>query len=291
MAALFRTERSIPYASIETAGRKAAESLLVITVGVLLGRLAWVILAASDGAQSSADHAVRIADGSAQQQSSKMLLTQMNPFSAAQVDLSGTDTPRIETTLDLKLSGVRSVAGNTAASSAVISFPDGGQKRFVPGDEVMPGVVLVNVAPDAVHLSRDGSLETLSLTPGRTLPFTPRTAPDSGSGALLVASASSDAALDQVTPAALASDTVLKPEFRSGRVSGYKVEPRGAGAFEAVGLQSGDLILRINGEAIEGLRPEQISHTVSSSQDVALDVVRQGAIVKLRVSPGAGFSQ
>jgi general secretion pathway protein C len=94
-----------------------------------------------------------------------------------------------------------------------------------------------------------------------------------------------------VTPAALAADTAMTPEFRSGEVSGYRLEPRGAGAFEAAGLQSGDLILRINGQAIEGLRPDQINQSVSSSSDVALDIVRQGAIVRLRVAPGATLSQ
>jgi general secretion pathway protein C len=83
----------------------------------------------------------------------------------------------------------------------------------------------------------------------------------------------------------------MLPEMRSGQIAGYRVEPRGSGAFEAAGLQSGDMILRVNGQAIEGLHPEQISQSVANGSDVALDVVRQGAIVRLRVSPNTSLSQ
>ncbi len=291
MAALFRTERSIPYMRIESAGRMAVESLLMVTVGVLVGRLAWVALAPADTNASIQDSAT-LSSGSDQAgtgASPTVLLTQMNPFGGTP-DIYVAQGQAVETTLDMKLAGVRSVAGNASASSAVISFPDGAQKRFVPGDEVMPGILLVNVTPDAVHLSRNGSIEALSLYPYRTAPFVQDPAQPAPADARVFASETA-APVAEVTPAALAADTAMTPEFRSGEVSGYRLEPRGAGAFEAAGLQSGDLILRINGQAIEGLRPDQIHQSVSSSSDVALDIVRQGAIVRLRVSPDANLSQ
>lgn len=289
MAALFRMERGITGTNVETAGRVAVESLLVVTIGVLFGRLAWAALAPSDTPLPSS-HSSSIASGMSLAEAGEqpaMILTRINPF-ASQAAATGTLSGS-ETTLDLKLSGVRAVEGNTMASSAVISFPDGAQKRFVPGDEVMPGVVLINVTGDAAHLSRDGLLEILSLNPGRTAPFAVPSEP-AASGTLVMAAASTPEATP-ITPTALAADTVMMPEMRSGRVSGYRLEPRGAGAFEAAGLESGDLILRVNGQAIEGLQPEQIHQSVASGSDVALDVVRQGAIVRLRVSPNAGLSQ
>jgi type II secretion system protein C len=289
MAALFRMERGITGTGVESAGRVAVESLLVVTLGVLFGRLAWAALAPSDtplppSHTSSIASGVSLADNG---EEPAMILTRINPF-ASQATATGAPTGT-ETTLDLKLSGVRAVEGNTTASSAVISFPDGAQKRFVPGDEVMPGIVLVNVTGEAAHLSRNGLLEILSLNPGRTAPFA-APAEQAASGPIVMAAAAvPDAA--PITPTALAADTVMMPEMRSGRVSGYRLEPRGAGAFEAAGLESGDLILRVNGQTIEGLQPEQIHQSVASGSDVALDVVRQGAIVRLRVSPNAGLSQ
>ncbi len=287
--ALFRTERSFPNVRVEHVGRIAAESMLTVTVGVLLGRLAWVVLAPTDAAAYTTQLATT---GSTDPQSeidgaSEQLLTQMNPFAADSLVASRSNLAATETTLDIKLAGVRSVTGNATASSAVISFPDGAQKRFVPGDEVVPGVVLVNVTGDTVHLSRNGALETLSLYPkGKTL-FASAPAASTASE---IASADTGPAIN-VTPAALASDTLLTPEYRSGEVSGYKLEPRGAGAFEAAGLESGDLILRVNGLAIEGQRPDQIYQSVATGTDVTLDVVREGAIVRLRVAPTASLSQ
>lgn len=292
MAALFRMERGIPYVRIENAGRMAVESLLMVTVGVLVGRLAWVALAPTD-ADAPLQESATLSSESPKAEGGAphtILLTQMNPFGRAPQTFAAEGQAAIETALDIKLCGVRSVSGNAAASSAVISFPDGAQKRFVPGDEVMPGILLVNVTSDAIHLSRNGSIESLSLYPYRTAPFEPDAEMLAPSEARAYASDAA-APLPEITPAALAADTAMTPEFRSGEVSGYRLEPRGAGAFEAAGLQSGDLILRINGQAIEGLRPDQIHQSVSTSSDVALDIVRQGAIVRLRVAPGAILSQ
>lgn len=283
MAALFRMERGITPHRVEQAGRIAVESILTVTVGVLIGRLAWVVLAPAEAPAPAPETMAVSAEGVGHPASAALLLTQMNPFGAASAS-SLSDTVSSETSLDLRLAGVRAVNGNAAASSAIIGYPDGSQKRLVPGDEVLPGVLLVNVTADAVHLSRGGLLETLSLNAARGSLFAPPAEPSPAPPQQIAAAA-------EVTPAAVVADTILTPEFRAGQVSGYRMAPRGNGAFEAAGLEAGDLILRINGEAIEGLRPEQISQSVARGPDVSLDVVRQGAIVRLRVAPGSSLSQ
>jgi type II secretion system protein C len=281
MAALFRTERGLTSAKVEQAGRIALESILTVTVGVLIGRLAWVILAPTEAAP--AHGSLAFASESPEKESAAGdILMRINPFGTDAPVTAGLASVSGETTLDLRLSGVRAVNGNAAASSAVITYPDGAQKRLVPGDEVLPGVLLVNVSADGVHLSRDGMLETLSLKASPHLIFSP------GEPAAPVPQMAS---ATEVTPAALVADTILTPEFRSGQVAGYRMAPRGYGAFEAAGLEAGDLILRVNGDAIEGMRPEQISQSVARRSDVSLDVVRQGAIVRLKVAPGVHRTQ
>ena len=94
-----------------------------------------------------------------------------------------------------------------------------------------------------------------------------------------------------VTPAQLMTDVDLQPERRNGEISGYRLSPRGQGHFQAAGLQTGDLVLRVNGNSIEGMGPEAIQAAVMSSDVIALDVVRQGAIIRLRLSPESGLSQ
>lgn len=282
MAALFRMERSFTSARVEQAGRLAVESILTVTVGVLIGRLAWVVLAPADAALPAPGPVAVSSGDAATSPAPAAFLVHMNPFAATPA--GGDQAVSTETALDLKLAGVRAVNGNVSASSAVIAYPDGIQKRLVPGDEVLPGVLLVNVTSDSVHLSRSGILETLSLNASRGSLFAPAAEP-------MPSAPQQYASLENVTPASVVADTILTPEFRSGQVSGYRMAPRGNGAFEAAGLESGDLILRINGEAIEGLRPEQISQSVARGPAVSLDVVRQGAIVRLRVAPGASLSQ
>jgi general secretion pathway protein C len=83
----------------------------------------------------------------------------------------------------------------------------------------------------------------------------------------------------------------MQPELRNGAVAGYRLSPRGQGHFQAAGLEAGDLVLRVNGASIEGMAPEAIQSAVMSSQSIALDVVRNGAIVRLRLSPESGLSQ
>ena len=283
MAALFRMERNVSTAKVEQVGRIAVESILTVTVGVLIGRLAWAVLAPAEAVPATGITAVE-SPSSVGAGQNLFILTEMNPFQMASGTIAAELVASGETALELKLAGVRAVSGNTAASSAIIAFPDGSQKRMAPGDEVLPGVLLVNVTAESVHLSRDGALETLSLNPERNAVFA------AGSG-LTPAPAPALTDAGTITPADVVADTILTPEFRSGQVSGYRLAPRGHGAFEAAGLESGDLILRINGEAIEGLRPEQISQSVARGPDVSLDVVRQGAIVRLRVPPGASLSQ
>lgn len=281
-------ERSVSYARVEQVGRVAVESLLTVTVGVLLGRLAWVILAPGTAAVAPLDLVTASLPG--ETASERTLLTRMNPFEGQSGSTTSLETTTPETTLDLKLAGVRAVSGDTMASSAVISHPDGHQTRVVPGDEVVAGVLLVNVTSDAVHLSRNGTLEVLSLYPANRTLFAP-SQPSPGTGAMTLMASADTAPSYDITPANLAADTILTPEFRGGEVSGYRLAPRGNGAFEEAGLQSGDLILRVNGQAIEGMRPDQIHRTVATGADVALDVVRQGAIVRLRVAPNASLSQ
>ncbi|MFN7177963.1 type II secretion system protein N [Hyphomonas sp.] len=283
MAALFRMERGFTSAKVEQAGRIALESILTVTVGVLIGRLAWVVLAPAEAAPAQGPLAVASENTQHGAEAGEILM-RINPFGTDVPATAGFASVSGETTLDLRLSGVRAVNGNAAASSAVITYPDGVQKRLVPGDEVLPGILLVNVSPDGVHLSRDGILETLSLKTSPRLLFSPlEQAPPAP--VLQLASGA------EITPAAVVADTILTPEFRSGQVAGYRMAPRGHGAFEAAGLEAGDLILRINGDAIEGLRPEQISQSVARGPDVSLDVVRQGAIVRLRVAPSTNRTQ
>lgn len=284
--------RTLGYGSI---GRTALEAVLALATGLLLARLAWV--AASSGQQvgdmrpANLPTLSDIRPGA----SSLAMLTQTDPFLNKAIDTSQIIVP---TSLNLTIAGLRWSDGEARDSSAVLVLPDRTQKRFTIGEQIVSGATLEAVAADRVFLRHNGQLQELLLKD----PNKPLFGPSSTSGSEApsqVAAAPAPNAQEQtaaatqagVTPSLLISDIDLTPELRNGAVSGYRISSRGQGHFEAAGLENGDLVLRINGNSIEGMGPEAIQAAVMTSDTIALDVVRSGAIVRLRISPESGLSQ
>lgn len=284
----------LAYGSI---GRTAIEAALALTTGLLLARFAWLIAAPGDGA--SALHQLPAVSGAAGSQSSLALLTQTDPFRASAVEPSQIAVP---TSLNLKIAGLRWSDGAAGSSSAVLILPDNTQKRFSIGEQIVSGAVLETVAADRVFLRFNGQLQELLLNdPNKPLFSGSRSSPNAASAvgqaappapvtsAAPARAAGSSAA--PVTPALLLTDVDMQPELRNGAVAGYRLSPRGQGHFQSAGLEAGDMVLRVNGTSIEGMGPEAIQSAVMSSQSIALDVVRNGAIVRLRLSPDSGLAQ
>lgn len=292
---LFGPEGGTRLAAYGSIGRTAIEAALALTTGLLLARFAWLIAAPGDGA--SALHQIPAISGAPGNQSSLALLTQTDPFRASAAEPSQIAVP---TSLNLKIAGLRWSDGAAGTSSAVLVLPDNTQKRFSIGEQIVSGAVLETVAADRVFLRFNGQLQELllndpdkplfagssssssaasvSIQPAQPAPPT-SSAPPAGSS------------LAPVTPALLLTDVDMQPELRNGAVAGYRLSPRGQGYFQSAGLEAGDLVLRVNGASIEGMGPEAIQSAVMSSQSIALDVVRNGAIVRLRLSPDSGLSQ
>lgn len=280
----------LAYGSI---GRTAVEAVLALTTGILLARFAWVIIAPGDAAGPLQARPLPALTDAADAPSPLALLTQTNPFQPAPADTAHAAVP---TSLNLKIAGLRWSDGGAGSSSAVLILPDNTQKRVATGEQIISGATLESVAADRIFLRFNGQLQELLLNdPNKPLfaastydqgrPSTPpaqqpeRAPPDTG------------AASRTVTPALLLTDVDMQPELRNGAVTGYRLSPRGQGHFQAAGLQTGDLVLRVNGNTIEGMGPDAIQTAVMSSDAIALDVVRQGAIIRLRLSPESGLSQ
>ena len=166
-------------------------------------------------------------------------------------------------------------------------LPDGTQKLLSPGDHIVDGAVLDTIAVDRIFLRSNGKLEELRLQARGGSLASPQAsgAPLPPSGTTIAPSA------NQATPAQLATDVILQPDLRDGAVTGYRLSPRGNGYFEKAGLEPGDLVLRINGESVEGMSPDALQAAVMASETISLDVVRNGAIVRLRISPDSGLAQ
>jgi general secretion pathway protein C len=131
----------------------ALELILLLLLAMQCARLVWTIVTPVDPiGEWKAASALRPAAASTG------LLGSFDPF----FRLSGDNAPQVVTSLNLKLFGVREDRAS-GRGSAIISTPDGQQKSFAVGEEIVPGVKLVAVGPDSVTIDRSGTREQLFL--------------------------------------------------------------------------------------------------------------------------------
>lgn len=146
----------------------------------------------------------------------------------------------------LSLLGLRR-APDPRDSTAILA--EGGQQRaFGIGDSVRPGLRLHAVESRHVVLDGPAGLVRLAL-PGAAVvaPAMPAPVPAS-------APAPSGARVD---PKQLLAEAGLRPRLRGGRLDGFTVIARGDGrTLRSAGLQSGDVLLAVNGQA---LTPERLT--------------------------------
>lgn len=287
---LFGSEYTLPD-QVSVYARHGLEAALMLLTGILLAKLAWAVFAPSP--MSAANQMVESQRGLPESgKASFAILTQSDFFETnVQSDVPSSSVP---TSLNIKLVGLRWTGESGETSSATLILPDGTHKRFIPGNEVVTGARLESVARDRIFLNVNGRREELrpeprsSASPKSNAPggaTTPQPQPSRSSTDAASAPARS------VSPALLISDVSFQPETRNGIVTGYQLSPLGNGHFQSAGLEAGDVVIRVNGTSVEGLAPDALHTAATSSETLSLDVVRKGAIVRLRISPETGPSQ
>ena len=150
----------------------AMELLLLSLLAMQCARLVWTILTpVGPVGEWKASAALRPVV-----QTSPALLGSFDPF----FRLAATgNAPVVVTSLSLKLYGVLENRAS-GGGSAIISTPDGQQRSFAVGDEIVPGVVLTAVGFDSVTITRGGTPEQLFLdqsSPANVVGSSPVTAP------------------------------------------------------------------------------------------------------------------
>ncbi|MBC6402063.1 MAG: hypothetical protein GDA39_08180 [Hyphomonadaceae bacterium] len=186
-----------------------------------------------------------------------------------------------ETTLNLKLTGRRSVNGR---GTAVIRTPDGTEKTYVTGDEILNGVRLRSVFPAYVVLSRaDGTSERLTFAENdrqsviRTIE---RPAPQ-------LQQTSRPSAPDTQVEASLLdflNEAGLRRKVTDGRVEGYEIT-RELEKFKATGLNSGDILTHINGTDLRQGIPDfaAMSGVGADAGSMSVQLIRNGQSQTLEV--------
>lgn len=142
--------RRVPHTTVYT----AAELVLLSLLAIQCARFAWTALTPVGpvGDWQAAEAARPLPP------SSPELLGSFDPF----FRLAPAAGPAVVTALDIKLFGVREDRA-TGRGSAIVGTPDGVQKSYAVGEEIMPGVTLTAVRFDGVTITRNGAEEQVYL--------------------------------------------------------------------------------------------------------------------------------
>lgn len=253
--------------------RPFVEGLLVAVLLVQGGRLVWLFVEPSPVVSADAPAATRPVDASIFQRFDAFFRTG-GQSSMAENTAAGSS--------QMRLFGVR--ADGAGGGSAIIGLADGRQLSVGVGEEVEPGLTLQSVGPDHVVLSRNGALSRLIFaeTPvGAASPPPPPSTPQvvaPPTPSPVTAPASTEAAV--VDPARLMAQASLRPRMKGLGISGFTVSAAGDGAaLRAAGLQSGDVILAVNGTELNSLdRIADLRRDLANSPSAEIRYERGGQV-------------
>jgi len=180
-----------------------------------------------------------------------------------------------QTSIPLVLTGT--IAGNDPQNGlAILGQNAQSAKVYAVGDSVPGGAKLHSVYSDRVVIERDGQLESLQLP--RQL--NAGNAPPPSAAALQGENSSIERMRRMISeqPGLLADVMRPQPVMDHGRMNGFRVYPgRDRMAFMRLGLRPGDQVTAINGTPLDDRdRGEQILHTLSSSSEAHVTVIRGG---------------
>ena len=234
---------------------QAAELLLVVLIAVQSVRLALSIATPVDTVDAAAPAAAVPRPDA--------VLAEFDPFFRAS---AGGDAAAA---IDLKLYGVREDRAS-GGGSAIIALPDGTQRSFAVGEEIVPGVTLAAVGFDSATVDRNGVGTQIFLDQTR--------APQ----AVTPGAPAAPAASAQSAPATAPNSQILYQERSNG---GIAVSPGidGGYALRAAGLEPGDVIVSINGQPVTSLDQAR-TITRRARGELPVIVNRGGRAVALRVS-------
>lgn len=208
---------------------------------------------------------------------------------------SGDPNEAPATTANLTLTGT--LAGREPEHGWAIIGASGQSARvYATGTSLPGGSKLFAVYPDRVILERGGARESLLLprlsgVGGGAMPQRAvARSGDSGNGGSLA-----DNVRQLLVQNPQAGGELLRPQpvFAGGSLRGYRVYPgRNRAQFSSLGLQPGDLVLAVNGAALDDPnRGLEILRGVGQGGAVTLTVERGGQQQQITIDPSATLQQ
>ena len=284
---------------VERPVRLAIELVLIVLLALLVARLVWVVASPTEAVATYTDRPLpapmRGSSSALSISADRTVLVRSNPFSQTEVDEPIVeDAP--ETTLNLKLVGLRMSTEGGDASNATIRTPNGMAMNFKVGDELLAGVTLERILSDRVIINRDGASETLMWGDrGEGLSVITdesRTTLPEAATLRPTTAGSGETAPEPTTPS---TGRLAGPDVFFGAVSasqaregdsaiGYRLSPIGsADIMRQAGLEPGDILQSINGVTVTEQGLADLIDQLSTVESADLVVNRDGSIQTVRL--------
>lgn len=263
--------------------------ILAVVIAAQLATLAWRVLGSAD------EGAGRPAPDIAPPAPAVDLTAIVNAHLFGIAAQSGDPNDAPATTANLTLAGT--LAGREPERGWAIIGASGQSARVYATGAALPGgAKLFAVYTDRVILDRSGSRESLLLPrlAGGAGGFTPRPSAGMASGDEPNASLA-DSVRQLLVQNPQASGELLRPQpyFMGGSLRGYRVYPgRNRAQFAGLGLQPGDLVMAVNGTALDDPnRGLEILRGIGQGSAVTLTIERGGQQQQITVDPSAVVEQ
>ena len=254
-----------------------AELTLAMVLAVIAARLVWTIItpdAFSPHVNAAPGDARAVVQARGAQDWS--VLWRFDPFNRSAVAASAQVEDAPETTLNLKLNGVR--AGFEGADGvAYVTLPDNTQGAFREGESLLDGVTLERVFPDRVIIRRNGVPESLYLDGGRK-PF---------GGQAASADSERVQAPRTVDVGGLLGSVSLAPAFEGARFQGFRIESADAALLGQYQLRNGDVLESVDGQRLtQDGDPAALAQLFEQQGEIELTISRDGDRLTRRIQLG-----
>lgn len=273
-----------------------AESGFVLALAYVGATLAWTLAEPAAGIPktgNAAPAAVYAAPDAGTDYRRLALIDPFHPELKAETAVVDSAAVAPETTLALKLVGVRAGA-DSRAGSAIIQTPDKRQALYTVDDEIVPGARVLGIYHDRVEISRTGLRESLFLDPDRARRRQPKITPvapvlqsslQPAPGAQATALAALPITELDADPEDIFRMLRFKPRLSGATVDGFFVEAAGANAvFAQAGFRPGDVVLAVNGTPLTSIdRAAELGKRLRSADRLTIELERDGEKKTLNV--------
>lgn len=194
------------------------------------------------------------------------------------------------TTLNLMLKGVVAVRPMRRALAIIAERGASSEKLYSQGEEIAPNVVIKEIHPDRVIISRAGALETLFMEGfEKPSPMPGPAATKSGSRAAddyiqsrgdgINWSINQDYWADKLADVpGLAREVGMEVYSENNQQKGYRlVAVQNSALLKTLGLQPGDILLSVNGRAMSSVQEGLAAYQqIKSGGQVTIEINRNG---------------